>query len=69
MKNPKDFPKALYAITVVEMLLMVAAGVEMYIYFGQYTVAPAIGALRGNYAKIAYGLAFPAVIVIGMDVI
>lgn len=66
MKNPKDFPKALYAIVAVEMILMIAAGVEMYVYFGQYTAAPAIGSLRGNYSKIGYGLAFPAVIVIGV---
>lgn len=66
MKNPQDFPKALYTIAVVEMILMVSAGVVMYIFFGQYTVAPAIGSLKGNYSKIGYGLAFPAVIVIGV---
>lgn len=66
MKNPHDFPKALYAIAAVEMVLMIGAGIEMYVYFGQYTTAPAIGSLRGNYSKIGYGLAFPAVIVIGV---
>lgn len=66
MKNPKDFPKALYLVSIVELVLMIFAGTVMYCYFGQYTVAPAIGALKEPFAKIAYGMAFPAVIVIGV---
>ena len=66
MKNPRDFPKALYLVSIVELVLMIFAGTVMYCYFGQYTVAPAIGALKEPFAKIAYGMAFPAVIVIGV---
>ncbi|ORY77795.1 transmembrane amino acid transporter protein-domain-containing protein [Protomyces lactucae-debilis] len=66
MKKPKDFPKALYSVAVVEMILMLTCGIYFYTQAGQFTKAPAIGSLKGNYAKIAYGLGFPAVIVIGV---
>lgn len=66
MKKPTDFPKALFTVGAIEMVIMLAFGVEFYVFAGQYTKAPAIGSLKGVYAKISYGLAIPAVVVIGV---
>ncbi|BFZ54997.1 hypothetical protein PYCC9005_002035 [Savitreella phatthalungensis] len=64
MKEPRDFPKALYIVSIVEVLLMVICGTLMYSYLGQYTVAPVFGSLQN--AKIPYYLAIPAILMIGV---
>ncbi|GAB5590318.1 hypothetical protein Unana1_05218 [Umbelopsis nana] len=66
MKNPADFPKALYACTVAEFILFTVPGVVIYYYLGQYTVAPAFAGLQPVYKKIAFTVALPTIIVIGV---
>ena len=66
MRDPRDFPKALWAVSVAEVLIFCVAGSVMYHYFGQYTAGSAIGSLQAPYNKISYGLAIPALIMIGV---
>lgn len=66
MKNPEDFPKALYAVTVAELALFLTSGIVVYYYAGQYTSAPAVAVLDPTYKKIAFAFVLPVTIIIGI---
>lgn len=66
MKDPREFPKALYAVTVAEFILFSVAGIVVYRYTGQYTTAPAVGTLRPVFKKIAFAFVLPTTIIIGV---
>ncbi|SNX84979.1 related to neutral amino acid permease [Melanopsichium pennsylvanicum] len=66
MKDPREFPKALYAVTVAEFVLFSVTGVVVYRYTGQYTTAPAVGTLRPVFKKIAFAFVLPTTIIIGV---
>ncbi|CAK5280942.1 unnamed protein product [Mycena citricolor] len=66
MKEPKDFPKALWAVTICEIVVFSLCGSIMYHYVGnQYMTAPAFGALQPTYKKIAFSFAIPTIIYLG----
>ncbi|CUM67923.1 uncharacterized protein PRCAT00005635001 [Priceomyces carsonii] len=66
MKNPRDFKKALYLVTVCELIVFALAGAIVYVYVGnEYIVAPAFGALSGNFKKIAFSFALPTIFFLG----
>ncbi|CCF51962.1 hypothetical protein NDA11_000609 [Ustilago hordei] len=66
MKDPREFPKALYAVTVAEFVLFSITGIVVYRYTGQYTTAPAVGTLRPVFKKIAFAFVLPTTIIIGV---
>ncbi|KAJ1018903.1 hypothetical protein NDA16_004706 [Ustilago loliicola] len=66
MKDPREFPKALYAVTVAEFVLFSVTGIVVYRYTGQYTTAPAVGTLRPVFKKIAFTFVLPTTIIIGV---
>lgn len=66
MKDPKEFPKALWAITIAEVVVFTLCGAIMYHFVGnQYMVAPAFGALQPTFKKIAFSFAIPTIIFLG----
>src|ERR1700753_2837122 len=68
MKEPRDFPKALWAVTIAEVVLFSLVGAVIYAYTGtQYNVAPAFGSL-GNvlYLKISFSFMIPTLIFLGV---
>ncbi|KZV98582.1 hypothetical protein EXIGLDRAFT_807423 [Exidia glandulosa HHB12029] len=66
MKEPKDFPKALWAVTIAEVIMYTLCGAVMYHFIGeQYMTAPAFGSLRSPYLKIAFAVAIPTVSYVG----
>ncbi|EIM84756.1 uncharacterized protein STEHIDRAFT_60504 [Stereum hirsutum FP-91666 SS1] len=66
MKNPKDFPKALWAVTIAEMIVFTLCGAIMYHFVGnQYMIAPAFGSLTPTYKKIAFSFAIPTIVFLG----
>ncbi|KAI0263580.1 transmembrane amino acid transporter protein-domain-containing protein [Gloeopeniophorella convolvens] len=66
MKNPKDFPKALWAVTIAEMIVFTLCGALMYHYVGnQYMTSPAFGSLQTVYKKIAFSFAIPTILFLG----
>lgn len=66
MKKPEDFKKALYIVTLAEVITFSLAGSIMYVYVGnEYMAAPAFGALTGNYKKIAFSFALPTILFLG----
>lgn len=66
MRDPREFPKALYAVTVAEFILFSVCGIVVYRYTGQYTTAPAVGTLDPVYKKIAFAFVLPTTIIIGV---
>lgn len=55
MKEPRDFPKALWACTILEIILFSIVGGVIYAYTGnQYMTAPAFGSLDELYKKVSW---------------
>jgi len=66
MENPKDFPKALWAVTIAEIVIFTLCGAIMYHFVGnQYITAPAFGSLVGTYKKVAFSFAIPTILFLG----
>ena len=68
MKNPADFPKALAALTIMELVLFCITAAIGYNYLGQYATAPVIGSLSEPWArKSAFAFVLlPTVIISGI---
>lgn len=68
MKNPKDFPKALWAVTIAEIIVFSLVGAIVYVYTGtQYNTAPAFGSLGNEvYKKVAFSFMIPTLIFLGV---
>ncbi|SGZ54636.1 CIC11C00000004316 [Sungouiella intermedia] len=66
MREPRDFKKALYIVTLCEVITFALAGSVVYVYVGnQYITAPAFGSLIGNYKKVAFSFALPTILFLG----
>lgn len=68
MRNPKDFPKALWAVTIAEVIVFSLIGAIVYAYTGtQYNTAPAFGSLGNElYKKISFSFMIPTLIFLGV---
>ena len=68
MKEPKDFPKALWAVTIAEIIVFSLVGAIVYVYTGtQYNTAPAFGSLgKEVYKKVAFSFMIPTLIFLGV---
>jgi len=66
MRDPAEFPKALYALTIMEMSLFALVGAFVYAFAGQYSEAPAVIVLRPIYKKIAFAFVLPPTVIIGI---
>jgi len=68
MKNPRDFPKALWAITIAEVILFSLVGAVIYAYTGtNYNTAPAFGSLSNEvYKKVSFSFMIPTLIFLGV---
>ncbi|KAJ9613029.1 hypothetical protein H2200_002970 [Cladophialophora chaetospira] len=68
MKEPKDFRKALWAVTICEIILFSLVGGIVYGYTGtQYNTAPAFGSLGNDlYKKVSFSFMIPTLIFLGV---
>lgn len=68
MKDPKDFPKALWAVTISEIIVFSCVGGVIYAYTGnQYNTAPAFGSLGNElYKKVSFSFMIPTLIFLGV---
>ncbi|XDG00917.1 hypothetical protein ABKA04_000532 [Annulohypoxylon sp. FPYF3050] len=67
MREPKDFPKALWACTILEILVFSIVGAVTYAFVGnQYMTSPAFGSLIPLYKKIAFSFMIPTIIFLGV---
>ncbi|KAF5012728.1 hypothetical protein FDECE_1221 [Fusarium decemcellulare] len=66
MRDPRDFPKSLWACTIAEIVVFSAVGGVIYAYTGnQYVTAPAFGSLETVYKKASFSLMIPTIIFLG----
>ena len=68
MKNPRDFPKALWAVTIAEVIVFSLVGAIIYAYTGtNYNTAPAFGSLGNEvYLKVSFSFMIPTLIFLGV---
>ncbi|KAM7183603.1 amino-acid permease [Rhypophila sp. PSN 637] len=67
MKDPRDFPKALWACTIAEIIVFSIVGAVVYVYTGnQYMTAPAFGSLEPLFKKVAFSFMIPTIIFLGV---
>lgn len=68
MKDPRDFPKALWAVTIAEILVFSICGAVIYAYTGtNYNVAPAFGSLGNKtYQLVSFSFMIPTLIFLGV---
>ncbi|KAF2452421.1 neutral amino acid permease [Lineolata rhizophorae] len=68
MREPRDFPKALYLVTAAELLVFCAVGALMCAFTGSnYATAPAFGSLADpKFKKIAFSLMVPTLVFLGV---
>ena len=68
MKDPREFPKALWAVTIAEVILFSLVGSIIYAYTGtNYNVAPAFGSLGNEvYKKVSFSFMIPTLIFLGV---
>jgi hypothetical protein len=67
MRDPRDFPKALWACTIAEIVLFSLVGAIIYAYVGgQYITAPAFGSLETLYKKVSFSFMIPTLIFLGV---
>ncbi|KAK8028014.1 hypothetical protein PG991_005070 [Apiospora marii] len=67
MKEPRDFPKALWACTIAEILVFSIVGAVTYAYVGnQYMTSPAFGSLEDLYKKVSFSFMIPTLIFLGV---
>jgi len=68
MENPRDFPKALWAVTICEIIVFSIVGGVIYGFTGnQYMTAPAFGSLGNEvYKKVSFSFMIPTLIFLGV---
>jgi len=68
MQNPYDFRKALWLVTICEIILFSLVGGIVYGYTGsQYNTAPAFGSLGNDvYKKVSFSFMIPTLIFLGV---
>lgn len=68
MKEPKDFPKALWAVTIAEVIVFSLCGSIIYAYTGtNYNTAPAFGSLGNEtFKKVSFSFMIPTLIFLGV---
>jgi hypothetical protein len=68
MKNPKDFPKALWCVTIAEIIVFSCVGGVVYAYTGtQYMTSPAFGSIANEtHKKVAFTFMVPTIIFLGV---
>ena len=67
MTDPRDFPKALWAVTVAEVIVFGLVGAIVYVYTGeQYVTTPAFGSLTPLYKKVSFSFMIPTLIFLGV---
>lgn len=68
MKEPRDFPKALWAVTIAEILVFSICGAVTYAYTGtNYNTAPAFGSLGNRtFQIVSFSFMIPTLIFLGV---
>ncbi|KAB8260955.1 transmembrane amino acid transporter protein-domain-containing protein [Aspergillus pseudonomiae] len=66
LKDPKDYPKSLFLLQGIDVILYIVTAVVIYYYAGQDVTSPALGSASPVVRKVAYGIALPTIIIGGV---
>lgn len=66
LEDPREFPKALYALQIVNTTLYLIAAVVIYRYAGPNVASPALGSASPIVRKVTYGISLPTIVVAGV---
>jgi hypothetical protein len=66
LKEPKDFPKALYLLQITDTSLYLIVSIVVYRYAGADVASPALGSAGTVVKKVAYGIALPTILIAGV---
>ncbi|KAI9376101.1 transmembrane amino acid transporter protein-domain-containing protein [Aspergillus egyptiacus] len=66
LKDPREYPKALFLLQGTDTILYLVSAVVIYCYAGPDVTSPALGSAGPLIAKIAYGIAIPTIIIGGV---
>ncbi|KAK5125164.1 hypothetical protein LTR85_000840 [Meristemomyces frigidus] len=66
LKEPRDFPKALYTLQICDTTLYVVVAIVVYRYAGADVASPALGSTGTTVKKVAYGIALPTIVIAGV---
>ena len=66
LKNPRDFPKSLCLLQVLDIVIYIITAVVTYVYAGEGVAAPALGSTNLMLQKVAYGIALPTIVIAGV---
>ncbi|POS84723.1 hypothetical protein EPUL_006226 [Erysiphe pulchra] len=65
MHTPKDFPKSVYALGIIEMVIYTFTGVTILIFVGSDVQSPALLSAGPVLSKVAFGVALPVIFISG----
>lgn len=66
LQNPRDFPKALCLLQVLDICIYIVVAVVVYYYAGNSVASPALGSTNPILQKVAYGIALPTIVIAGV---
>ncbi|KAJ9658111.1 hypothetical protein H2201_007892 [Coniosporium apollinis] len=66
LREPRDFPKALFFMQTVSTTFYCLMGAIIYYYAGPTVLSPALGSASPIVRKVAYGIAAPTIVVAGV---
>lgn len=66
LKDPRDFPKALFLLQAVDTIMYLIVAIVVYRYAGPDVASPALGSTGRIVKKVAYGIALPTIIIAGV---
>ena len=61
LKDPRDYPKALFMLQGWDIMMYVVASIVIYRYGGPDVESPSLGSTSPIVEKVAYGIALPTV--------
>jgi amino acid permease len=61
LRNPSEFPKALYMLQATDITMYLVVTIVVYRYAGVEVASPALGSASKVVVKVAYGIALPTV--------
>ncbi|RKF57349.1 N amino acid transport system protein [Erysiphe neolycopersici] len=65
MHTPKDFPKSIYALGIIEMVIYTVTGSTILIFVGSDVQSPALLSAGPTLSKVAFGVALPVIFISG----
>lgn len=66
LQNPRDFPKALCLLQVLDICIYIVVAIVVYYYAGDSVASPALGSTNPILQKVAYGIALPTIVIAGV---